>query len=330
MQSSRGRQGIFVTLLVLATFLSPVAAFSSQPRSVARAQESVALFESDQFDYFFFYDASQWQLVDQTSEPGSETVSFSDGQIAVDYWAFSAPGVSPQACLEFAVDALATEPSILAFEDLSEEGGPPDIGGSGTYAFVEIVATEDSADGRDKFLLDWSCNELVSGESLLFTMATLPAAVYNERPRFALPWIAGYQPLDEFDEDAAPVSIPAPDGAVQGTLAVVGLPCVGDELLIVSRALGSGGNFVVDPSSFVAVHETGEVTTFASAEWLFPNIPPDSSLAMWPGELGLLKLVGPWPSYDLYYTSATGESIYIGSRVTCAPAATLPVLIDME
>jgi hypothetical protein len=298
----------------------------------AAAQDAIELYRAEQFDYYFFYEASGWQIDDQSSEDGSEFARFSNGEIYVDYWALDAPDTSPEACLDEILTFLNDDPAILEIEALSEEGGPPQITNNGTEAVTELVVTVEGEDGRFKLATRESCQALEPGQSVLYTSVNVPAAVWNETQWFDDPWLVGYLPSDEITGGNAPVPVPASSGDIRGTLDAR-LRCGESPFFVIARSYGGGGNFVIDPASFAMVSDTGESIQATLEEWVYPDIPMDSSLVLGLDEIGLFRLSVPGGPNDLYYFPPDSSPVYLGTRdpvCTAAAAFNAPILIDLD
>jgi hypothetical protein len=314
-----------VVALVLLAMLVPLRA------GTALAQDGVELYQSDAFDYFFFYDATIWELVDQASELETDYVLFSDGDIWVSYLALDAPGVSAGECLEGLLASFADDPSIESVEALTHEGGPPDIRDVGSVASVELVVTAEGSDGRFKLATYERCEELTPGVSLLYTSVNVPAASHNAGRRFETPWLQGYLPRDEWDDERAPVPVLTGSGEHSGSLQTT-ISCRDRPVEVVARSFGGGGNFVIDPAGFVVVYDSGE-SLYVPVEWLAPELPATSVLVLEPGEFALLTLEIPDTDYEILYAPPDGPPVVIGERrgVCSAPAAVAnPVAIDMD
>jgi hypothetical protein len=324
-----------VAILLLA---SPAVRNPLATPPIARAQEPVALYRSEVFDYFFFYDAAIWEIEEQASESGFEAVRFFDGEVFVDYRAFDAPGMTARDCLDQVLDGLANDPSVLEVEPLIPDYQNFDYG---IFASMKLVLTIDGDQGRFKLATDEQCEELDPGQTLLYRSINVPAEAYNEGRRFDRPWIAGYRPSDEFPAKegpnadhyaGTPVSVLNAGGAVLGTF-TAGVFCAPSEVDVVVRGLASTAGFTVDPSAFTFTYYTGETVAPASASWLYPDVPPTSSLDLRDGDVGLLRLEtqGTPDAYDLYYSPADEESVDLGGSIrACGAGGGLPALIDLE
>jgi hypothetical protein len=114
-----GRRFIALVLPVLLTVL----ALSATP-GVA-AQVSIGSYHADEFDFYFFFDAAIWELVERASEPGVDYVRLEAEQARLEYLAFEAPGMTVEECMIAGVQALADDPAILHIENLYSPGAPP-------------------------------------------------------------------------------------------------------------------------------------------------------------------------------------------------------------
>lgn len=319
--------------LVLSLFAPLLAGVVPSTSPSASAQEgAVELYQATQFDYFFFYDAARWQIVDQSSEAGEEFASLSDGETYVDYWALEAPNTTAADCLNDFLDGLYEDPAIIEIAALTDEGGAPEIDDFGSRAATELVVTAgDGANGRFKLATELRCQELEPGQSVLFTSVYMPAAVWNDKQSFADPWITGYLPIHATREEGAPVAIPDDLGDLNWTLDAA-LACAGDTFSVIARNYDVGGSFVIDPASFAMVSETGEYTQATLDAWISPSISPESSLVLEPGEIGLFRLHSSGSGNDLYYSPPDSAPVYLGTHTICSAAAAVnsPVLIDLE
>lgn len=299
--------------------------------SIAAQQGSIEIYQAEQFDYFFFYDAARWQIADESSEEGSEFVRFSDGESYVDYRAYQSAVTDEESCLNDILDSLYESPSILEIVALTQDGGAPEIVNYGSGAQTELVVTVDGADGRFKLATRENCQELEPGQSVLYTSVNVPAALWNDKQWFETPWIIGFLPTDFSRDEGAPVAIPDFTGEVIGTLDAA-FRCHWDEFYVVARNIGGGANFVVSADAFAAAHADGDVAPASLTAWLYPEMPADRSLALSPGEIGLFELQVDGNPFELYYLTPDGEPVYLGTRTRCpSPAAVnAPVLIDLE
>jgi hypothetical protein len=307
-------------------------AVGSRPpaRHLAVAQESVALYRSEVFDYFFFYDAAIWEIEEQASEPGSDFVRLTDGEVFVDYWAFDAPGMTAGECINTVVDALASEPSVIAVESLVNQGSPPHPQAFGALGSVQLVVTIEGADGRFKLATDERCEEIIPGQAFLYTSINVPAEVFNQTQSLdRTPWIKGFLPRDEQQEQTAPIPVLDASGSVRGTLAA-NPNCAEGSLLGIARAVD--GDFVIDPLGFAAAYETGETVSVTFDAWLFPSAGVDQQRVLTEGDVGLFQLEVGGHFFDLYYTPPSGAPVLLGQEGgPCAGGGGgSPILIDLE
>jgi hypothetical protein len=324
-------RSLIASIVIAELLLVVVAGLAS-----AQGHGSIDLYRSDQFDYYFFYDASRWQIVDQSSESESDFVRLSDGETTVDYWAFAATDTSPVDCLNDVLDEWETAPSIVEIEALFNQGGSPMVQGSDSLAVASLVVTVDGDDGRSKLAAFMRCEELDPGKTLLYTESDVPAALWNETQRYDRPWEAGYMPVDE-NRPTAPVPIPTGNGQVQGSLKAELVCKLGGPFFVVAENTAPEGTFHVDDTSFKGVYNTGEVVPATFNGWLYPQVTPNSGLALRPGEVGLFELEIGAPSdpkaanlLEVYYAPTSGAPVYLGSAGGCGAGAGAPVLIDLE
>src|SRR4051812_20164939 len=132
-----------VPLLALIAVLT-AAALSSSAASTRAQTQSIDLYHSEQFDWYFFYDADQWQIEEQSSPPGHDDVRFSNGDSFVSYSTFDAAGATPEDCVAGVLSSLSDGPAVIDVTALSDEPGPPEIiGGGSSLASTVLVVTVD-------------------------------------------------------------------------------------------------------------------------------------------------------------------------------------------
>jgi hypothetical protein len=333
-------------VLTVASVVALTAAAGPGKASEVLAQQAAALYRSEQYDWFFFYDASEWSIEEESSQSDSEVVRFSDGESVVTYSTFDAHGSTPRECVKEVVNTLSEDLSILDVAALSDVPGPPEIvGGDGSsFVYTVLVVTADSEDGPSKLASVETCASVGDGRALVYRSINVPAATYNERQgRFDSPEIvSSVQFADLFDPGFAP-TVPEPvpiadaNGVVIGSLAGR-LECESPgPFLFVATGLGESG-FAVDPDAFV-VFDPGSVRVLSSTiEWLSPAIAPPDVVALDQGDPGLFQLVvsqdGPEfsGSFNVYYRANGQPPVFLGSASgPCAGSgAGAPVLIDIE
>jgi hypothetical protein len=319
-------------LLAIVAVLAVLIPSVLSPATTNAADDLLELFYGDHTGYFFFWDADTWSAVDEgtSSDPEGDWILLSDGEVDLDLWAFQAPGVTTSECLGVAMDGLYADPSVLEIEDLSEEGGPPQI----HTDVANVVLTVDMPEGREKFAVRLTCNEIVPGESLYLQSIIVPAAVYNATGKE--PW--EYE-LDFFSfgspyhPETETVPISGDTGDVVASL-TTRLPCDTATFSVLARGVGGGGNVVVAPSSFIAIDDTGASLLIAVAAWSLPEARPETSLSLRPGETGILLGVvdaDPGQNFELYYSAPSGDVSFLAQPVWgCGAGGGAPVLIDIE
>jgi hypothetical protein len=333
MRGSRGWRHL-LTILVVVAGMASAAAFPPVATNRANAQETIAVYQSEQFDWFFFYDSSLWIIEEQSSEPGSEMLQLSNGDIIVDYWAFEAPDMTARKCVEAVLSALAADPEIAEIEALSPEGGapvimPPDHSGyETTVAWTELVLTIETAADHYKVATSGECRSIASEASLLLRSMIVPAAIFNEWGGFQ-----GGEHPEIVSSDHQPTVISDGPGSSQGTLAPY-FHC-NEIFKVVAQNIDPKKDFVVDPSSFVAVYKMGDLAGQTVhpelREWIFPAQSPASPLVLKPGEIALFELELSPIWYTLYFETETGSLVDLGTNNGgCGAGGAAPVLIDIE
>lgn len=312
----------------------------------AAADHAIELYRSEQYDYYFFYDAALWTIVDESSEPGSELVIFSDGDVFFSSVAFDAPGVTPRECVESGLDQLAAEPAIVAVDSLSSPPGLPEVYDKPEdalgppYSSVNLIVTLDESDERGKLATRVECEELVPGESLLYTVIHIPATLWNAGRHFSRPQVSGwlnsvvkgYRPSDEAWEGTRPVPLVNATGDVIGTLSA-NPQCVNSETVYgVARNVDASADLVLDPRGFTAATDFDDSARVFHVEWLYPNGSADSPFVLQPGEVGLFKLTIPYfyGYFSLFYSPSEGGSVLLGNGGGgCAGGGAAPIVIDV-
>jgi hypothetical protein len=339
MRTITGGRRRLVTFLILALLAPLAAGIASRPLVVAGGQESVALYESDQFDYFFFYDAALWEIEEETSRPGRDLVRLTTEEVVLQFLAFAAPGVTVEDCLQTLVAELARDPSVLAIEDLTREGEPVRAGmWAEDLAVAMFFLTVDEGEGPRDLAVSHRCEEIDPGRSLLYTTLTVPAEPYAraelwkplEEHKF--PTIAGYPRRAGVFPQFGPVTVRNASGALMGTF-ISNHECVERDFLVMARASRDGDTFVIDPSAFTVVFESGEPAPVEVDAWLYPRIDTDKTLMLGPDEIALFRFAIEGHHYDLYYTPPAGEQILIGDNRDeyCGGGGSgAPILIDLE
>jgi hypothetical protein len=330
MSQTRGWISRLLAVMVILAGLVPTLLVA--PATSNAADDLLELFYSDRTGYFFFWDADTWSLVDAgtSSDPEGDWILLSDGEVDVDIWAIHAPGATTSECLGVAMDGFYADPSVLEIEDLSAEGGPPQI-----YEDVtNLVLTVDGLEGTEKFAVRLTCDEVVPGESLYLRSIFVPAALYNatgkEPWEYELDFFSFGRPYHPETE-----SVPIPDdaGDVAATL-TTHLPCDTATFSVLAQGAGGGSGVVIDPSSFIAIDDTGVSLPIAMTAWLLPGARPETSLSLRPGESGLMLGVveaEPGQVFELYYNAPSGDVSFLARPVWgCGAGGGAPVLIDIE
>ena len=329
--------------LALIAMLTAAALFSSAASTRAQMQ-SIDLYRSEQFDWYFFYDAEQWQIEEQSSQPGRDDVRFSNGDTVVDYSTFDAAGTTPVDCVAYVLTSLRDDPAVVDVTALSEEPGPPEIlGGDSALAYAVLVVTVDADDGPSKLAVVETCASFDGGRTLVSRSIFLPAASYNQHPwQFDAPEIVSSVDFgDVYSPGGVPVLTPhvpvaSSNGGAAGSLAVL-LNCEAPGPYYV-LAQGLKGNLVIHPDDFVARYVDSERIADSSIAWLYPTIPASHDLVLKPGEVGLFQLVvqpseqGGDPGVDLQYAAPDAKPVFLGtSDGPCTGAGGgLPNTIDIE
>jgi hypothetical protein len=338
MRQVRGWLGLvaplaIVAILTAATTLGSTAGVGAQSRSID-------LYHAERFDWYFFYDADQWQIEEQTWEPGSDDVRFSNGDTVVYYSTFDAAGMTPEDCVGNVLTSLNNDPSVVDVTALSDEPGPPEIIGGQPSAYTPLVVTVDAGDGPFKLAAVETCASFDDGRTLVFRSINVPAASYNEHPRqFDSPEIVSsvdFGDLGEVRVVPTPEPVGTDNGGGTGSLAVR-LECESPGPYYVI-AQGLSGHIVIQPDNFVAhVVDSGQIEA-VSIEWLYPANPSSAELSLRPGELALFQLVvaprdqSGVQDFDLQYVASGAKPVSLGTSSGPCPGAGggLPNTIDIE
>jgi hypothetical protein len=284
----------------------------------AAADHATELYRSEQYDFFFFYDASDWVVQDQFSEPGAEFVRFSDGTIVVDYWLFDAPDMTAGDCLKAMLDRLAAEPGIVAIESLESPPGLPQIQAFGDSAFTRLIVTLDPSDPRGKLASSERCERLAPGAPLLYTSINIPAREFNAGRNFdrslieLTPWIKGYRP--DYETYVPLADLIDANGVVVGTLEANPVCADFDRIYGIARNLSPSDSLIVDPFGFFAVTLPDEQVEPVNIDWLYPTASPNTEFVLQPGEVGLFKLAVGLSSggFELWYSHGEGSQVFLG------------------
>jgi len=321
--------GRLATILAVLGMLAPMAFV---PPAIATAQSDPRweLYYSEQTGYYFFWDPATWSIETESSQPGFDSIRLVDGEEGLfDLSAFLAPGVTPTECLRTALDDLAADPSTLEMESLTAEELLPQVG----RGSVELVLTAANGDERVTFAVFLECGDIVPGESLRLKSLVVPARVYNERGwplRFLDPDLRVFESLTRQENAGHSHAVSGENGAVMGTLTAAG--SCGSPLNAFVRAenLDGGGNFVIDPSAFLALDAEGTPLP-TSLAISFPESPPGSLLVLPPGEFALFHIVADTDYFDLYYAPNVRQVIHVGAIFSsCGAGAAAPVPIDID
>jgi hypothetical protein len=334
--------------MIVVIVMASVAAYGPRAGNIVLAQNAIELYRSEQVGWYFFYDAATWAIEEESAEPGSEFVRFSDGEVYVDYLTLDAPGTTPEQCVEEVLAVLSDDPTIIDVEALSDEPGPPTISVDITrdeplFANTALVVTVDGDDGPFKLATLETCASVGDGQTLVYRSINVPAVAYNEGRQFVKgesPEIvssvefAGVLELGFVPVVPEPVLIEDVSGAVPGSLAGI-LECqaLSGPLYIVAEGLRES-DFVVNLDAFVAYDPELDETVSAPGRWLAPDPQQADVAALGRGDLGLFQLTVPeeFPyAFDVNYMAQEDQPVYLGSTSLCAgTSAGAPVLIDIE
>lgn len=328
MGSKRDRLPRLARFAAAIVLLGALAAGQPWTPNEAVAQSSIGLYRSEQFGWFFFYDAATWSVEEQSSAPGVDYVRLSDGDAVVAYRTMAAPTTTAESCLETVLATLAADPSIVGLDNLTEEGGPATVlYADDDFAVAQLVVTVDGPAGRFKFAALERCERIDDAETLLHESITVPATSYNAGRTLESPSLVSSLDRDDLAESGLPIPIVDETGATRGTLSAF-LRCVDRVFYVVAENAAGGSDFVVDPSAFLAV--SGETVEAVAAGDAYPTVPGGEALVIRPGDVGLLQLSVERSPFALYYAPAAWGPTYLGGGGPCYPARAAPVLIDME
>lgn len=330
-------------LLAIVTVLTGATARISAADTRAQTS-SIDLYQSDQFDWYFFYDAGEWTIEAQSSPSGHDDVRFSNGDTVVYYSTFDAAGTTPEDCVASVLTSLRDAPAVVDVTALSEEPGPPEIiGGESSLAYTVLVVTADAGDGPFKLAAVETCASIDGGRTLISRSIYLPAASYNQHPReFDAPEILSSVDFGSvFDPGGVrvvPAAVPVANGngGVTGSLAAL-LDCESPGPYYIV-AQGLSGTFVIHADDFIARYVDSKQAAASRIEWLYPDNPASDSLTLRPGELGFFQLVVPPAeqggdhSVDLQYRASDTKPVVLGASSGPCPGAGggLPNTIDIE
>jgi hypothetical protein len=304
----------------------------------------IAVYRSPEFGYLFWWDEREWTVQGQEATPGSDRVQLANADTLVDIWAYAAPGIGADACLQDRLDRLRTDPALVRFESLAEPGAAVALNewSDADRASVSMVLGFATDNGRVTVVAQEECIAVPAGGFMLFTALWRDAAAYNgdnaldggplhtvTMPRSVWTFMPG-----EFVPQGplllAPEQVFDVDGSEAGILTThTFYDCDTEDGTIVVVAEGTDiSNFVVDPDAF-AVTNDGRVLSPTSVRWIEPPIPPDNAAALGAGQTALLELAYA-DGGQITYRDPLGNPIVIGGLGGCGGGGGAPVLIDLE
>lgn len=301
-----------------------------QGATFADGRPSYVLVRSEATGYFFFYDPTEWELTERSSDAESDTVRFSDGDADVLILAIDAPGVTPEECLRQAIDGVRSGAGVIDAEPLPATDTL--TGNVAGIAVEELAVTVADGDRREKFAVRRSCQPIDEGQSLLLRSVVVPARVYNERQQF----LGNYGPETLTPDMFGPAgAAPIRNAAGQTVATMNGVAwCPVKDLVVLARNV-SAEPFKIDPAAFVTVDgENGARSNAPVVEWSYPGpgIPAEAPLVVQAGGLALLQVEITGGSYgDVLYAPPDGDAAVIASfQRACGGGFGAPLPIDME
>lgn len=316
----------------------------AMPVLTAAQNAPLEVYRSPEFGYLFWWDANEWTVQEQATEPGSDWIQLANDDTVFDIGAYAVPGVSAQTCLNERVGQIESRTDLVRFEALDNLGFPPEVNAwnDGQNASTEMVLSFDSPDGRVTFAAREACAAIVPGELLLFTSVWRLAEAFNvsnflgaapldtmTMPRGFLTFAPGAPPPDG-PGFLPPVLVFAFDGEELGMLTThTFYDCTtGESTVVVVAESISFANFVVSPEAIV-LENAGEVFAPESIRWIEPALGRGNSAALENGEVALLELAFSDPGL-LYYLDTEGDPLVIGELGGCGAGAAAPELIDID
>ncbi|MFT4037693.1 MAG: hypothetical protein QM692_05900 [Thermomicrobiales bacterium] len=304
------------------------------------------VYQSAEFGYVFFWNADEWTVTEQSAQPGVDQVSLINtaGDLAFTVYGYTAPGTTPESCINDGLTQMANTPGVTRVENLEYLGTEPEVfawtelsGASGARADYFVAYTADT--GPTAFVFEDSCYQMGASDALIWTSVRQTAASFNAGSNLqptpslslVLPrWTWTADTLEDFGLSASSTSdsaiIPFLDGSEKGAL--TNLPfgsCAGPTtVVVVGEGLGYG-NFVIDPNAFSLTN--GARPT--GVTWLSPPFPPTDSAALASGDKAVLRLDFA-ESASLQFTDTSGVSYPLGSAGGCGGGGSMPIRVPLE
>lgn len=317
-------------LLACAALLAATGGATGQGATFADGRPSYVLVRSEATGYVFFYDPAVWELTERSSEAGSDSIRFSDGDVDVLIVAIAAPGVTPDECLAQALDGVRATAGVIDASPLPEADTL--TGGVAGIAVEELAVTVADGDRRETFAVRQSCQPIEAGRSLLLRSVVVPAGVYNERQQF----LADYGPEKItpawFDASgAAPIRNAA--GERVATMAAA-TSCPVKDVVVLARNV-SDEPLRIDPSAFVSVDgDGGTVSAAPVVEWSYPDpaVPPSEPIVLGPGDSAMFQLDSAIAQHgDVSFALPSADAVEIAHiQRACGGGFGAPTPIDME
>jgi hypothetical protein len=328
-------RGLTVAMVLGVLALLPTAAAQGAPTAVYRSPE---------FGYLFWWDTSEWTVQGQEAAPGSDWVQLANADTQVAIWAYAAPGIGADACLQDRLDRLQTDPALVRFEALAEPGATAAMNewSDADRASVAMVLGFATDNGRLTVVAQEECIAVPAGGFMLFTSLWRDAAAYNvdnaldggplrtlTMPRSVWTFVPG-EFMPQGPLLLPPEQVFSIGGSEAGILTThTFYDCNTHAGTIVVVAEGTDiANFVVDPDAFAVTNDQG-VLPPTSVRWIEPPIPSDNSVALGDGQTALLELAYA-DGGQITYRDPLGNPIIIGGLGGCGGGGGAPVLIDLE
>jgi hypothetical protein len=329
--------------------------------ALVAAQGAVDAYRSPQFGYLFWWDADQWSIQGESSDPGLDWIQLANATTAVDIWGYEAPGATPESCLNERLDQLFGDPNLTRYEFRQHDDMVQSVYWGGGDAVSELTLEFASDDGEYLVAARERCSAIVPGQLFLVTSEWTLAEAFNANaaagysdgygtdgilatltlPRTA--WTIdpssgeAVGPTEAFDPPRAQIF--AADGAELGLITFKEYYCLQSlpEFAVLDRVTAaientsSFENLVLAPESFVTADPNGDIIGSAFYRWLQPAAADDQSVVLKPGEFAIVQLeaTGTYPN-EVYFIDPAGYGLYLFTPLGCQGGAAAPIAIDMD
>jgi hypothetical protein len=328
--------------------------------ALVSAQGAVDVYRSPRFGYLFWWDADQWSVQGESSDPGLDWIQLANQTTAVDVWGYEAPGATPESCLAERLDQITGDPTLTRLEEREHDEAVRAVYWGGGDAVNELLLGFAGEDGEYLVVARERCSAIVPGQLFLVTsewtlaetfnasvaagysdgygtdgiMATLtlPGAAWTFDPSSGR--AAG--PLEAFDPPRAQIF--GLDGAELGVVTLHEFYCLQSSpafgVLDRETAVFENTGFadlLLAPDAFVTADPNGNIVGPAFHRWLQPALASDQSVVLAPGEVAILQLeaTGIYPN-EVYFIDPSGNGLYLFAPLGCQGGAAAPIAIDMD